>query len=847
MPDRDRGRRAAGRRARTSSAPDESGAAAATSTGETPDGTPQRGRRAAPKAGKARRTGWKRYVPSWKAVGWTAAGLFVTGVAAVGIAYAQTEIPDANAGINAQTSIVYWNDGATEMDRIASQNRITVDLNQIPDHVREAVIAAEDRTFYENSGISPTGIVRAFWNNVRGGSTQGGSTITQQYVKNAYLTQERTLKRKIEEVFVAIKVDREVDKDTILQDYLNTIYFGRGAYGIETAAQAYYGKSVKDLTVEEGAALASVIRSPKLYDPRFGPEAQARLDARFKYTLDGLAKAGVIDEAQETAAVLPPMIEYKEKTSAEGQAFYMVEAAKKELLASGKITEEDLQTGGLRITTTFDQKKQAAAEAAMAELPTEGRPAEFHAALAAVRPGTGEVVAIWGGAGVSNDGIKENDAFFDDSMKGLTQAGSTFKPFALVGVLDRDISLKSRFEGPNTKEFSWSGGKWPVHNYSGSYGMIDLVKATQSSVNTVYADLSVNQLNEGAGVVDAAVRSGIPEATPTLNDGPAIVLGTAAIHPVDLANSYATFAAEGQRAQRHVVAKVTNAAGQVLYQGNTQTEHAFDRDVMADTTYALQQVINGGSGSAAKSLGRPAAGKTGTTQDNVGTLFAGYTPQLSAVVAMWAQGDHNQDSKPDSLNGLGGKRQVTGGAFATPIWTTFMKAALEGEPEVEFPERADVGEDVNPEPTAIEVPNVVGMSPDQARAALEQLGFVVAFADQSVNNRNEDGRVVAISPGGPQLPGTTITVAVGRWKQEEQRAPDVRGKLRPIAEAELTAAGFSVNVEEREVRDIDRIGIVLDQNQNGSTVTIVVGKAQQPGPSPSPSNSSPSPPNGPNQ
>ncbi len=860
-PDRERGRRAAGRYGRSSSSERadtgaDAGAPTTGSTGEILDSStrPKHGRRAAArvgKNGKAKRTGWKRFIPTWKGLAWTGAGLFVSGVAVVGIAYAKTPIPDANALINAQTSIIYWNDGTTEMDRIAERNRITVDLNQIPEHVREAVIAAEDRSFYDNSGISPTGIARAFWNNLRGGSTQGGSTITQQYVKNAYLTQERTFTRKIKEVFVAIKVDQEVDKDTILQDYLNTIYFGRGAYGIETAAQAYYGKSVKDLTVEEGAALASVIRSPKLYDPRFGPEAQSRLDARFKYTLDGLAEAGVIDEAQATAAVLPPMIEYVEKASAQGQQYYMVEAAKKELLDSGKITEEDLLTGGLRITTTFDAKAQAAAVAAMAEMPTEGRPtaldangqpvSAFHAALAAVRPGTGEVVAIYGGAGITNDGVKENDQFFDDAMEGLTQAGSTFKPFALVGTLKSDISLKSRYDGSSPKQFPYEG--WNdddgLRNYGGSqYGMIDLVKATQSSVNTVYAQLSID-LQEGAGVADAAVLAGIPDDE-ELHKGPAIVLGTAPIHPVDLANAYATFAAQGQHAPRHVVAKVTNASGQVLYEGDTQAQQVFEPDVMADTTYALQQVIKGGSGTAAKSLGRPAAGKTGTTQLNVGTLFAGYTPQLSAVVAMWAQGN-DADGDPISLNGLGGKSQVTGGAFATPIWTTFMKAALDGMEEADFPERANVGTDVNPEPTALEVPNVTGMSADQAKATLEQLGFVVAFADQPVNDRGQDGKVVGVSPGGPQLPGTTITLAVGRFKQQEQRAPDVRGKTRAEAEIELQVAGFSVSVEERDVQRPDRVGIVLDQNQNGSSVTIVVGRQQQPGPDPSPT-TSPSPP-----
>ena len=254
---------------------------------------------------RAAHDGVRRYVPSLRQLLALGAIGFLCLVAAVSVAYARTSIPTPNQLVSAQTTIIYFSDGKTEIGRFGSQNRINITLSQVPDHVQKAVLAAEDRSFYQNKGISPRGIVRAFWNNLRGGSTQGGSTITQQYAKNAYLSQERTYKRKIKEFFIAVKLARRDDKNKILQDYLNVIYFGRGAYGIQTASQTYFGKDVSQLTVAEGAVLASVIRSPAGYDPDTHADL---LKARFNYVLDGMVSKKWLSAADRVGLQVPKTV-----------------------------------------------------------------------------------------------------------------------------------------------------------------------------------------------------------------------------------------------------------------------------------------------------------------------------------------------------------------------------------------------------------------------------------------------------------------------------------------------------------------------------------------------------------
>jgi membrane peptidoglycan carboxypeptidase len=629
-------------------------------------------------------------VPSFRQlVGLGALGLLLV-VAAVSVAYARTSIPSPNQLVQAQTTIVYYDNGTTEIGRFGDQNRINVRLAQVPEHVRHAVLAAEDRTFYQNRGVSPTGIVRAFWNNLRGGSTQGGSTITQQYAKNAYLSQERTYKRKAKEFFIAVKLDRRDDKDKILQDYLNTIYFGRGAYGIQTAAQTYFGKDVSKLSVAEGAVLASVIRSPAGYDPDRHPE---RLQGRFDYVLNGMVRQGWLSSSARTGLTVPKTVAKSQPKG--GTNYFLMASVRKELRSKG-FADAEIDLGGLRVVTTFNRKAQrAAVRAVRRERPTQNAKG-VHIGLSAVRPGTGAVVAMYGGETAGN---------LNEATQARVQPGSSFKPFALTAALQDDIALRSRFWG--NSPFDVPGTNQHVNNeFDTDYGSsVDLVRATQDSINTAYVDMTV-QLGPKK-VVDAAVAAGIPADTPGLQANAVTTLGTASVRNIDMANAYATIAAQGERADWHVVQKVTTSGGKSRYIAAPSRTRVFPRDVMADTTYALQQVVRNGTGNEARNLNRPSAGKTGTAalrpDTTTSAWYVGFTPQLSAAV------DFYKGRGKADLDGVGGLSTFFGGAYPARIWTAFMQGALANTKVVDFPPPAFVGRTLNPVPTF--TPSATSSSP----------------------------------------------------------------------------------------------------------------------------------------
>ena len=627
-------------------------------------------------------------MPSWRQVVVTCLLGLVAITGAFIAAYYMISVPDPNTLLRAQTTVISYADG-TQIAKLYEQDRTNVDLDTVPIHAQRAVLAAENRDFYSDPGISITGAARALWVTLTTDRTEGGSTITQQYVKNMYLTQERSYERKIKEVFISLKIDRELTKDELLEDYLNTIYFGRGAYGIQAASQAYYGKNAADLTVAESALLAARIQDPVAFDD---PDNATDLQARYDYVLDGMVTEGWLPSADRATQVLPAIRDNSGDVRFAGQSGYLVAATQNELARLG-FTEEDIQRGGLRVRTTFVPQAQAAAEAAIAAAlpPMAEWPANFHAALAAVRPGTGEVVALYGGRGY------QAGAFYNDAIQGAAQPGSTFKPFALVAGLQNEISLRDRFNGANNREFPEYDSGRPVPNFGGSsYGNIDLVTATENSVNTAFVDLTIEVGPDK--VVQSAIAAGIPEGTQDLVAQPSVVLGVANVHPVDLANAYATLAAGGQRAGWHVVTEVLGPDGEVRYAAAPAPEQVIPADVVSDVSFALQAVVEDGSGFAAQELGRPSAGKTGTTNDNKSSWYAGYVPQLSAAVALWAEGSGA------SLAGFGGLDTVTGGSFPASVWTAFMQGALAGVDVAEFPEPAYVNDgddesDDEPAPT----------------------------------------------------------------------------------------------------------------------------------------------------
>ena len=599
---------------------------------------------------------------------------FIAGAILLALAYFTVDIPDPNAYVNSQSTIIQYANGE-EIGRVGTQNRQIIPLAKIPLNVRHAVLAAEDRGFYSNRAFSVTGIARAIFNNLKGGSLQGGSTITQQYAKTAFLTPSRTIQRKIKELVISIKLENQLSKDQIFENYLNTIYFGRGSYGVMTASQQYFNRNVDQLTNAQAAVIASILRSPGLYDPAFKKGNEARLLARFEYVKNGMIEAGWLDAKAAAKMKFPPVAPRSTSGQLSGPKGHIIEAVQKELAKLG-FSQEQLLVGGLVIKTTLDQQAQQSAVDAVNKFYPTKAPDNLHIGLVAIRPGTGEIVALYGG----RDYLARQ---LSDATQSIALAGSTFKPFALVAALEQGIPLTSMWNGDSPQVFDDAGKPYEVSNYGEEgWGQIDLLYATKHSINTVFVPLGIKV--GPTAVVDVARRAGIPDSV-AMMPTPSVVLGVASPHVIDVANAYATFAAQGIKSKPYLVAQVLGSNKGVLYQGKSESQEVFSKEVMADLTYALKGVVTGGTGAAALALGRPAAGKTGTSQSNASAWFSAYTPQLAASVALF------RDSASESLNGIGGLTSVTGGTFPARIWTAFMKGALKGQEIMDFPAPSNIG------------------------------------------------------------------------------------------------------------------------------------------------------------
>jgi membrane peptidoglycan carboxypeptidase len=635
--------------------------------------------------------------------------LGVIGAAAVFfIGYQTTKIPEPNKDFATNTTTVYYSDGKHVLGTFYEQNRRSVPLAQIPKTVQDAVIAAEDRTFWTNPGISPSSMARAAYNIARGQQLQGGSTITQQYVKVMYLTQERTFSRKLSELFIATKLSRSQDKKSTLEGYLNTIYFGQGAYGIAAAGDAYFSKpDPRSLTVPQAALLATVLNNPTWYDPT-DPAAKTRVLQRYQYVLDGMRQIGTISDAQYKtySAAVPKLDPKNQGNKYQGTKGFLLDMARRELEKIG-IPSDQISGGGLKVTTTFDYAQQiAAVHAATGTHPKKTK--DLHIGLASVKPGTGRLLTMYGGPD-----------FLKSQLNWATlraRPGSSFKPFAVAAALADGKKLSDTFQGDSPILVQ---GQKLRNELNTDYGTVDLLKATEESVNTAFYDLIDRQMDNGPSkLVNVAEAAGIPK-TAALERGrnnPATVLGPDPYaSPVELANAYATFAANGKYVPVHSIKLVKGMTGKTRWSDAAMQKgtQAVDPNIAKWVNFALQKVVEDGTGKLAAELKRPVAGKTGTAggvavehraanakcggcKDGADTLtswWTGYTPDLSTAVLYRAGKTGEGDLDPYSSDPA-----FFGGNWPVQTWLAYMEPALKNSPDQTFEEPTDVS-DYSPSPT----------------------------------------------------------------------------------------------------------------------------------------------------
>jgi penicillin-binding protein 1A len=606
-------------------------------------------------------------------------GLLVfTGLA--GAAYAMVRIPLPPAKVQAQTTFLEDANGTQLAELDAGVNRENVTLDQVPAVLQDAVLATEDRSFYDHGGIDPIGIIRATVADVRRkGSLQGGSTITQQYVKNVYLESERKLSRKIKEAALAVKIERTMPKEEILERYLNTVYFGRGAYGVQAAAGAYFGKDVKELGLRESAYLAGLIRSPIGADALKENERPVA-EARRSRTLRNMLDAGKISRAQADEVEAQPLASYivsREQgqptfAMADKGTQYFVEAVLRELRAELGLDDGQIFANGFRIKTTLDLKMQADAYDAVYGFLGPDEPA---GALVSIDD-QGGIKAMVGGRDWSTS--KVNLAVGKAGGGSGRQPGSTFKPFVLAEVVREGYNVTSTLPGPAKVIFPKAnqGKDYPVENYeSAEFGdAVNLVDATANSVNTVYA-----QMIDIVGATKVAQTAHDMGIESNLVPGLSLALGTSEVSVLEMASAYTTLANRGERVKPTTILEVRNPDGSYLKRPESQQrDRVLERRQADIVTYALQQVVKRGSGTGAQ-FGKPLAGKTGTTQDFGDAWFVGYTPKLTTAVWMgYAEGNQRK-----MLNVRG--RKVNGGSFPAQIFKRFMTAATKGIDTGSFP------------------------------------------------------------------------------------------------------------------------------------------------------------------
>jgi membrane peptidoglycan carboxypeptidase len=685
--------------------------------------------------------------------------------------------PLPKVGPLAQRTTIYAANGS-RLGFLADENRVVVPISQIPKVVRDAVVAIEDDRFYEHKGIDLRGIARAAVEDIRSGKIeQGGSTLTQQYVKLIVINDtSQTFDRKIREAAYAVQLEKQLTKDQILEAYLNAAYFGEGAYGIATAAQHYFnGKPLSKLTLTEAASLAATIKSPEIYKPT-RPKANL---PRLQLVLDRMQQLGFASPAAVAKAKKAKL--HVQVVKLKVQRPYFFDYVRSQLLGDhvfdkvlGKAGTPQrgkaVRTGGLKVYTTLVSSRQQQAEAAVRQqlLAPSQRPsgagengelsgAGIDGALVSIDPKTGQVEAMVSGKDYQKS--KVNLATIDGGGLGF-QSGSSFKMFFDVAALEKGIQVSKTFDSPARitipdRRCYTAGKPWTVGNAADSEaGVFNMYGATQHSVNTYFAQLSPEVGPERAA--DVARRMGISNVTPAW-DVCSLVLGTKEVGVLDMASAFGTLANQGVHCPAYSIAKIVGPDGKTLWSHKNDCKQVIDRGIANQVTDMLRTVVTGGTGIAAAVPGHPVAGKTGTTDEYRSAFFNGFTPQLATSV--WV-GFPKKPTAMRRLSPSGGP--MFGGTYPALIFRQYMTAALQGQPGVDFPTPPQPRP--KPPDQGKGVPNVKGKMLPQAVAILARAGYGVSI--QQVPNRAPVGRVVGQSPkAGTDAPkGTVVTlqVSIGR-------------------------------------------------------------------------------------
>lgn len=601
--------------------------------------------------------------------------LLALGIGAFAYLYATTEIPQPESIAVAENTTVYYADGTTPIGTFSEQNREIIDCSVLPDYVGQAVVASEDRSFYTNRGIDLVGIARAFWNNLTTGSRQGGSTITQQYAERYYLGETTSYLGKAREAILALKIAQAQDKDQVLCNYMNTIYLGRGTYGIQAAAKAYFGKEAKDLTVSEAAMLAGIIPSPSSWDPAVDPE---QAQARFTRVLRIMQEDGYITAQEQQEAQFPQTIEYTQQNSYQGANGYLLQMVRDELTGDGTFSAEQLDTGGYAIVTTIDKSKQdlmysvvSPAQNGMQGVIPDGM--EFGGI--SVNAKDGSIISVYAGEDYLTKQLNQ-------ATQSVYEIGSTMKPMALLGAIQEGVNLDTVFNGNSPRKFD--GIADPVGNFGNmSYGNVNLYTATAQSLNTVYMDV---QAKLGTQRIAEIAKEAGAESDALDGTNPFTVLGNNALTTKDVARMYATIANQGNRPNIHIVSSVKNTDGEDIYKAPTETTQVFDANDTALVTKAMTGTVQNGTATEALTVGHNLAMKTGTANDSYAASAVGFTPSVVSVFAMWYPDANGNPQEVPAFGGWSG-----GSDYPVHLFTQYMTQALAGTDNETFPNAVDHG------------------------------------------------------------------------------------------------------------------------------------------------------------